>query len=229
MKRSYSYFIVKPDGIRYLDEILNDLEGKFQEIKYYAVDDFESLIKKLYHKHYEKKGSDFAKSYASYLYGIKEIFGNKALLVLVGDREKTYEELSYDIFTEKTLIRQKYVNNNVGIITNIEDEKVNYVRYVDKKGNLKESRILNGIGNIRINDMNIIHSPDPDEATTKEELQIIIDSGILQDKNLLTPDTIKKIREYGTFNFFNDMKKEDYQGNIGPDISGFIKNDIEER
>ena len=34
MKRSYSYFIVKPDGIRYLDEILEDLEGKFQEIKY---------------------------------------------------------------------------------------------------------------------------------------------------------------------------------------------------
>ena len=30
MKRSYSYFIVKPDGIRYLDEILEDLEGKFQ-------------------------------------------------------------------------------------------------------------------------------------------------------------------------------------------------------
>ena len=50
MKRSYSYFIVKPDGIRYLDEILEDLEGKFQEIKYYAADDFESLIKKLYHR-----------------------------------------------------------------------------------------------------------------------------------------------------------------------------------
>lgn len=229
MKRSYSYFIVKPDGIRYLDEILEDLEGKFQEIKYYAVDDFESLIKKLYHRHYEQKGSDFAKAYASYLYGIREIFGNKALLVLVGDREKTYEELSNDIFAEKTLIRQKYVNNNVGIITNLEDEQVNYVRYVDKRGKLKEPRILNGIGNIRINDMNIIHSPDPDEATTKEELQIIINSGILQDKNLLTPDTIKKIREYGTFNFFNDMKKDDYQGNIGPDISGFIKSEIDER
>lgn len=229
MKRSYSYFIVKPDGIRYLDEILEDLEGKFQEIKYYAVDDFESLIKKLYHRHYEQKGSDFAKAYASYLYGIREIFGNKALLVLVGDREKTYEELSNDIFAEKTLIRQKYINNNVGIITNLEDEQVNYVRYVDKRGKLKEPRILNGIGNIRINDMNIIHSPDPDEATTKEELQIIINSGILQDKNLLTPDTIKKIREYGTFNFFNDMKKDDYQGNIGPDISGFIKSEIDER
>lgn len=229
MKRSYSYFIVKPDGIRYLDEILNDLEGKFQEIKYYAVDDFESLIKKLYHKHYENKGSGFAKSYASYLYGIREIFGNKALLVLVGDREKTYEELSNDIFAEKTLIRQKYINNNVGIITNLGDERVNYIRYVDQKGNLKKPRILNGMGNIRISDMNIIHSPDPDEATTKEELQIIINSGILQDKNLLTPDTIKKIREYGTFNFFNDMKKDDYQGNIGPDISGFIKSEIDER
>lgn len=229
MKRSYSYFIVKPDGIRYLDEILKDLEGKFQEIKYYAVDDFESLIKKLYHRHYEQKGSNFAKAYASYLYGIREIFGNKALLVLVGDREKTYEELSNDIFAEKTLIRQKYVNNNVGIITNLGDERVNYIRYVDQKGNLKKPRILNGMGNIRISDMNIIHSPDPNEATTKEELQIIINSGILQDKNLLTPDTIKKIREYGTFNFFNDMKKDDYQGNIGPDISGFIKSEIDER
>ena len=229
MKRSYSYFIVKPDGIRYLDEILEDLEGKFQEIKYYAVDDFESLIKKLYHRHYEQKGSDFAKAYASYLYGIREIFGNKALLVLVGDREKTYEELSNDIFAEKTLIRQKYINNNVGIITNLGDERVNYIRYVDQKGNLKKPRILNGMGNIRISDMNIIHSPDPNEATTKEELQIIINSGILQDKNLLTPDTIKKIREYGTFNFFNDMKKDDYQGNIGPDISGFINSEIDER
>lgn len=229
MKRSYSYFIVKPDGIRYLDEILEDLEGKFQEIKYYAVDDFESLIKKLYHRHYEQKGSDFAKAYASYLYGIREIFGNKALLVLVGDREKTYEELSNDIFAEKTLIRQKYINNNVGIITNLGDERVNYIRYVDQKGNLKKPRILNGMGNIRISDMNIIHSPDPNEATTKEELQIIINSGILQDKNLLTPDTIKKKREYGTFNFFNDMKKDDYQGNIGPDISGFIKSEIDER
>mgnify|MGYP005799183591 CR=1 FL=1 len=54
------------------------------------------------------KGSGFAKSYASYLYGIREIFGNKALLV--GDREKTYEELSNDIFAEKTLIRQKSIN-----------------------------------------------------------------------------------------------------------------------
>ena len=203
--------------------------GKSTLIKYYAVDDFESLIKKLYHKHYEKKGNNFASAYASYLYGIKEIFGNKALLALVGDREKTYKELSEEIFDAKTLIRQKYVNNNIGLITNLGDERVNYIRYVDQRGNLKEPRILNEMGNIRISDMNIIHSPDPDEATTKEELQIIINSDILQDKNLLTPDTIKNIREYGTFNFFNDIKKEEYQGNIGPDISGFIKSYIEER
>ncbi len=140
-----------------------------------------------------------------------------------------YKELSEEIFDAKTLIRQKYVNNNIGLITNLGDERVNYIRYVDQRGNLKEPRILNEMGNIRISDMNIIHSPDPDEATTKEELQIIINSDILQDKNLLTPDTIKNIREYGTFNFFNDMKKEEYQGNIGPDISGFIKSYIEER
>ena len=77
-----------------------------------------------------------------HLYGIREIFGNKALLVLVGDREKTYEELSNDIFAEKTLIRQKYINNNVGIITNLGDERVNYIRYVDQKGNLKKPRII---------------------------------------------------------------------------------------
>ena len=229
MKRSYSYFIVKPDGIRYLDEILSDIEHTFQEIKYFAVDDFESLIKKLYYKHYETKGASFVESYDSYLYGIKEIFGNKALLAIISDRERSYSELSERIFFEKMKIRRKYINDNIGIITNYGDKKSNYVRYVDQNGNLKAPRILSEIGNIRINDMNIIHSPDPDEDTTKKELQIIIDNGILQDKNMLTPITLKNIREYGTFNFFNDMKKDNYQGNIGPDISGFIKSEIDER
>ena len=50
--------------------------------------------------------------------------------------------MSEDIFAEKVLIRQKYVNNNVGLITNVGDEKINYIRYVDRKGKLKEPRIL---------------------------------------------------------------------------------------
>ena len=38
--------------------------------------------------------------------------GNKGLLVLIGDKEKSYQELSSQIYSEKMKIRQKYVNNN---------------------------------------------------------------------------------------------------------------------
>lgn len=55
-KRHYSYLLIKPDGIRFIDEICDEIEERYQSVRYYAVEDFEEIIKKLYHKHYEKKG-----------------------------------------------------------------------------------------------------------------------------------------------------------------------------
>ncbi len=68
-------------------------------------------------------------------------------------------------------------------------------------------RILNGIGNYRISNLNILHCPDLDIQTAREELALLMQSGIIQDKNLITPYMIEQILEYKTFNFYADKKK----------------------
>ena len=44
VQRHYSYFLVKPDGIKRLDEICDEIEKKFQSVMYYAVEDFEISV-----------------------------------------------------------------------------------------------------------------------------------------------------------------------------------------
>ena len=55
---SFGYFIVKPDGAKNIDNILNDVEDKFSDdmIRYYKIDDFENVVNNLYYKHFEEKG-----------------------------------------------------------------------------------------------------------------------------------------------------------------------------
>ena len=100
-KRHYSYFIVKPDGIRYLDDICQTIEGKFPSVRYYAIQDFKGTIKSLYHKHYERKGNNFAESFDAFLYGLSELFGNESILILVADGERPYQELMQSVFDTK--------------------------------------------------------------------------------------------------------------------------------
>lgn len=223
---NYSYFLVKPDGIRFLDSICEKIEQKYESIRYYAVSDFEGIIKKLYHKHYERKGKKFAKSFDSYLYGLKEIFGNESVLILIGSRKKTYEDLMKSVLDTKLDIRNKYVNNNVGLITNYGSEQ-EYIRFLSPTGVKRHPRIMNDLGSYRISDLNIIHCPDMDKSTTLDELKILVDEGIIDDKNLITYSMIKKMQRYQTVRFQRDMKEENYKGESKPNISGWIKDNID--
>lgn len=226
-KRNYSYFIIKPDGIKYINEILADFEAEFQTIRYYSVEDFAGLIKRLYYKHYETKGESFAHSFEAYLYGLREIFGNRALLGLVAESRGSYQSLVEKLYTKKMQVREQYENKNLGIVTNYGEGEKSFIRFVKQDGSQEEPRILREIGNHRISNLNILHCPDSNVQVTRDELQILLASGIIQDKNLLTPSMIAQIREYKTFNFYGDKRKEAYIGNIGPDISGFVSDEIE--
>lgn len=223
----YSYFIIKPDGIRYLDKICQNIEQKYQSVRYYAISDFETIIKKIYHKHYERKGQEFENSFGSYLCGLKEIFGNECVLSLIGDNNRTYEEFMKSIFETKIEIRQKYVNNNIGIVTNYGDE-CGYIRFITKEGNVVAPRIMQDIGSYRINDLNIIHCPDMTKEATLDELKILLDEGIIDNKNLIPYDMIKNMKKYNTVNFQKDMREEKYEGVIQPDISGWVTSEIKE-
>lgn len=173
MKRNYSYFIIKPDGIRFLDDICNTIEQRYQSVRYYAIDDYEEIIKKLYYKHYKSKGEKFAKSFEAYLYGLREVFGNNAIMALVADSTGEYGELMQSIYQTKLQIRDRYVNNNIGIITNYGDGQKNYIRIVSEEGLEQQPRIMKGLGTHRISDINIIHCPDANREDTLRELNIL--------------------------------------------------------
>lgn len=225
-KRNYSYFIIKPDGMRFLDEICDTLEGKYNSIRYYAIDDFAGIVKKLYHKYFEIKGKDFEKSFQSYLYGVNEIFGNQAILVLIADSTKQPEELMTSVYQTKMEIRKRHVNDNIGIVTNFGEGQKDYIRIVAEDGTERAPRIMNTWGTHRINNINIIHCPDPNKEDTLGELKILFDQGVIDDKNLIMDKMMKQMRRYQTAKFQRDMSERWYAGPIQPDISGFIKSEL---
>lgn len=227
MKRSYNYFIIKPDGIRYIQEILEYMEANYQNIKYYVIDDYKDIIKKLYYKHYEEKGEKFKKSFESYLYGLTTLFGNQGVLVVVSDKTKTYDELANQVFRDKIYLRQKYSNNNIGIVTNYGEGTQNNIKIIKQNGEEEKLRILSGPGNYRISDMNIIHCPDADKETVLTELRILLSNNIISDQNLLDLNIVNKMKYYETVKCVKDMKKANYESELGPDISSFIKLEIE--
>lgn len=231
MKRHYSYLLLKPDGIRFLNDICQGIEQQYESVRYYAINDFRELIRKLYHKHYEEKGEKFSKLFDSFLYGINEVFGNESVLILVGNSKRSYEELVQSVFDNKIEIRNKYTNNKVGLVTDYGNER-RYLKILSESGDETRQRIMDSIGSYRINNMNIIHCPDPTIATTLDELQILLNEEIIDDRNLITHDMIQRMRKYQTVNFQRDMREEGYIGEIKPDISGWIKssisNDVEE-
>ncbi len=231
MKRSYSYFIIKPDGIRYIDDICKEIENEFESIIYYNLDDFADITRKLNYKNYEQKGENFKKIYDEYLYGVNQIFGNKGLLILLGDTRISQQELVEKVYEKKIELRKKYINENVGIATNYEPEKAkkkNYIRIIEEDGTQKNPRIMKELGNHRISDLNTIHSPDPNIEDTIAELKIIDEQNIITEENRIIPEIMNKIKKYKTLNITEDMKEETYEGEIGPNISGFYKSEIEQ-
>lgn len=227
--KHYSYFVIKPDGIRHMDKIIDEIhKGEFSSIYFYAIHDFENIIKKLYFKHYKEKGKDFKKGFESYLYGIKQIYNNFGILLVVGDDNRSYEELVKQVFETKMKVRDELVNDNIGIATNVPGEEENYIKIISKNGENKRIRCLNNPGFHRINDLNFIHCPDPKITTTLEELDILYNNGIISDENLISSDMIKKIIRYKCNNFIEDMREENYQGEVTPNISGFIRKSIKD-
>lgn len=227
MKRNYSYFIIKPDGMKFFDDICDNIEQKFSSVKYYAIEDYKDIIKKLYYKHYQNKGEKFSKSFESYLYGLTEIFGNQAILAVVANTEMNYEDFVRSVYETKLEIREKYVNDNIGIVTNYGDGEKNYIKLVSEYGEEKSPRIMKELGNHRISDINVIHCPDANIEDTLRELDILSKEGIIDDKNMIMLSMIKQMRKYQTAKFQDDMREPEYEGGIQPDISGFVKNEIQ--
>ena len=50
IERKYSYMIIKPDGGKFFKEISEIIENSgFERVLYYAIDDWEKVIKEIYY------------------------------------------------------------------------------------------------------------------------------------------------------------------------------------
>lgn len=223
MKRNYSYFIIKPDGIRFINKIFEKFNENFNEIRFFRIEDYESVIKKLYFRNYQTKGEKFAKSFEQYLHASRSIFGKEALLAIVADPNNN----DYDIFRQKVYdikksIREEFMDLNVCLISNENsEEQKNYIKIVNLNGEEIKSIYSGKMGNYRINELNVIHCPDTDLQSTCEELRILCDLGVINEKNLLGNKNIEELLKYGTLNGFEPNDKEHK-----PNISDFVVHDI---
>lgn len=223
MKRNYSYFIIKPDGIRFINKIFEKFNENFNEIRFFRIEDYESVIKKLYFRHYQTKGEKFAKSFEQYLQASRSIFGKEALLTIVADPNNN----DYDIFRQKVYdikmaIREEFMDLNVCLVSNENSEEPkNYIKIVNLNGEEIKSIYSGKMGNYRINNLNVIHCPDTELKSTCEELKILCDLGVINEKNLLGNKNIEELLKYGTLNGFEPNDKEHK-----PNISDFVVHDI---
>ena len=85
--RHYSYFLIKPDGIKYLKEIREHINSKgFDRELYFAVNDWEKVQKDLYEEHYKKES--FRDSYQAFIDAEKILYGNRAIAMIVASKRR---------------------------------------------------------------------------------------------------------------------------------------------
>ena len=133
--RHYSYFLIKPDGIKYLKEIREHINSKgFDRELYFAVNDWEKVQKDLYEEHYKKESFEFNDKKANQIL-IAEEQGRKIKKVKRFDgqnkryrlghldvihcpdpeKETTLQELNklfnQGVISDENLISQKLINN----------------------------------------------------------------------------------------------------------------------
>lgn len=231
IERKYSYMIIKPDSGKFFQEISEIIENSgFERILYYAIDDWEKVIKEIYYLHYKKKGEKFANKFQAFLDGLMYFYDNYAIAIVLCNLG-SYEDLTEKVFNLKMKIRAQFINPNIAIATNrpLDEDSNNgdYLRIIDRKGNIIEPRCLKTYGKHFLSDMNVIHCPDSDVETTLKELEILYKNGVFSDKNLIIEEMKRKIAKYGTMTFIRDMDDSDYVPLQTPNLSGFMRSEID--
>ena len=228
INRHYSYFLIKPDGIRKLREISQYIEEKeFDRIIYFAVNDWERLQKDLYEEHYKKEG--FADSYQAFIEAEKNLYGNKAIALLVASERGSYQELMDKVYQSKLDIRRKLAYK-IGLVT-ISDEqdknKANKILLSEKQGRVLKSpkRFDNEHKKYRLSHLDVIHCPDPKKEVNLEELRKLFNQGVIKDENIISNELLRNIVKYKTAEFLQDQYENQI---VTSNYTGHISNEIEE-
>lgn len=220
--RHYSYYIVKPDGIRHFKQIHSYLREIFEgraSVRFFKINNYSEIIKKLYYKLFEKYPETFYEVFESFKTGINSFYGNEGILILVSELHQSEKE--YDDF------RKKVLKTKLSIREKIMDPNVRMVERISNSSTLQGDNILHLEGNkYRIDiakSLSRIHCPEDNKEDTENELKILLESGIISNANMLGTDDIMNVIKYGSIMGFNQDSQEHR-----PDIATFERNKIAE-
>ena len=215
--RHYSYYIVKPDGIRHFKEIYSSLNRIFEQtasVRVFKIDNYSEIIKKLYHRLFEKYPETFPEAFNSFKTGISSLYGNEGILIIISQlhhSEKEYEDFRKRVVEAKIAIRRKTM-----------DPRVRILEQIPNNSKLKGDSILQLEGNkYRIDipkSLSRIHCPDDNIEDTENELKILLESGIISNANMLGTVDIMNVIKYGSIMGFKQDSQEQR-----PDIATFEK------
>lgn len=224
LRRIYSYFIIKPDGVKYFQEIKSTIEQEIEQeasIRFFKIEHFDETIKKLYYKHFQKE--NFKKSYEQYLAASNSLFGNLGILIIVSIPKTASSKEFFDKVLEiKYRIRDQLIDPNVcAISNNTNSSNKNSVQIIDENGREEKQNFFREKGYYRISGFNIIHCPDPTVEDTNRELEILCESGVISNKNMLDQIGIRELLRFRSMYGFDGEWSEPR-----PDIAEFIKKEI---
>ena len=218
--RHYSYYIVKPDGIRHFKEIYSSLDRIFEgmaSVRFFKIDNYSEIIKKLYYRLFEKYPETFPEAFNSFKAGISSLYGNEGILIIMSQlhhSEKEYDDFRKRVLEAKLAIRRKTM-----------DPRVRMLEQISNNSNLQGDSILKLEGNkYRIDipkSLSRIHCPDDNLEDTENELKILLESGIISNANMLGTVDIMNVIKYGSIMGFNQDSQEQR-----PDIATFEKNQL---
>ena len=222
-KRHYSYYVIRPDGIRFFKEICSSLEERFNNvdsIRFFKINDYGSTMRKLYYKNFEELPELFGKFLDTHIKSMKSLYGNEGILVVMSEVHKTEEEYNdfmQRVFKTKQFLRNKLMDPDIRLATKLQGEGLlkNKSSIAEMDGQEFELNLDKTLSRI--------HCPDDDEESTTGELKILLDSGILSNENMLGAVDIQNVIKYGSIKGFNQDSEEQR-----PDIAGFEKKRIEE-
>ncbi len=125
--RHYSYYIVKPDGIRHFKEIYSSLQRNFESmssVRFFKINNYTEIMRKLYYKLFEKYPENFEEAFNSFEMGINSLYGNEGILIIMSEvhkTEKEYQDFLKKVLDTKLEIRKGIMDPNVRIAEKLSD------------------------------------------------------------------------------------------------------------
>lgn len=204
-KNKISYFILKPNSARNYTNIINEIEKLFTIEGQYAIFDYDKINMLLHH------GQESAIKYlipiSRYYY---DYCGNYAILILISKKNIIYEDMCKQVCKLKKKIRELLHNNYFSFIFDVskigELNCKQHIEILSDSDKIIKKDSMNQSGTFMIFYINELHSPDSTIENTIQELKLLVEQGILDEKNQINSEIINSIRKYKSYEFLKDLK-----------------------